>query len=110
MEISFIWPWVGPEASNILNMGPGRVQGSTRVVPLPTPPSSHHPGYTSSTTLLHAEADTVLAARAKEAVGLISVGQLSLWVLFSVLQGITEVYNLVETGRIINHSVIPGNE
>ena len=44
------------------------------------------------------------------AVGLISVGQLSLDSRFSVFGTITEVYNLVEIGKLINHLHIPGND
>ena len=47
LKIAFIWPWVGPKAGYILNMGPGRVPEGTRVVHPPGPPTSHHPGYTS---------------------------------------------------------------
>ena len=43
-------------------------------------------------------------------VGLISVGQLSLDDCFSGSRVMTEVYNLVEIDRIINHSPIPGTE
>ena len=43
-------------------------------------------------------------------VGLKSVEQLSLSDRFSGFQGITEVYNLVDIGRINNHFVIPGTE
>ena len=43
-------------------------------------------------------------------VGLKSVAQLSLGVLFSGFQGITEGYNVLRTGRINNHLVIPGNK
>ena len=43
-------------------------------------------------------------------VGLRSVDQLSLDARFSESGGMTEVYNLVEIGRIINHCLIPGNK
>ena len=43
-------------------------------------------------------------------VGLISVGQLSLSVLFSGFLGMTEGYNLSEIGRINNHSFIVGTD
>ena len=49
-------------------------------------------------------------AEVKEAVGLKSVAQLSLDDRFSGFLGITEVYNLVEISRIINHSFIPGTK
>ena len=42
------------------------------------------------------------------AVGLISVGQLSLDEHFSDIRGMTEVYNLLRIGRTNNHYVIPG--
>ena len=44
------------------------------------------------------------------AVGLRSVDQLCLSAQISDIRGITEVYNLVQLGRIINHFVIPGNK
>ena len=44
------------------------------------------------------------------AVGLISVGQLSLSEHFSGSRVMTEVYNLSDIGRINNHSFIAGNE
>ena len=44
------------------------------------------------------------------AVGLKSVAQLSLDDCFSGFQGMTEVYNLSEIGRINNHLYIPGLE
>ena len=43
-------------------------------------------------------------------VGLISVAQLTLDGLFSGFRTMTEVYNLVEIGRINDHYLIPGNE
>ena len=43
-------------------------------------------------------------------VGLKSVGQLSLVTHFSGFQGITEVYNLVDIGRINNHFHILGTK
>ena len=46
----------------------------------------------------------------KVAVGLISVGQLSLSVHFSGFQGITEVYNLSDTGNPNDHKCIPGTD
>ena len=44
------------------------------------------------------------------AVGLISVAQLSLSARFSGSRELTEVYNLIEIGRINNHNDIPGNK
>ena len=43
-------------------------------------------------------------------VGLKSVAQLSLYDHFSDIELMTEVYNLLEIGRINNHNVIPGTE
>ena len=49
LELSFLWPWVGPEAENMTNMGPGMVLGLGTGIPLPgTHPAIPHPGYTSS--------------------------------------------------------------
>ena len=42
--------------------------------------------------------------------GLISVAQLTLSLLFSGFLGITEVYNLARIDRINNHFVIPGTK
>ena len=44
------------------------------------------------------------------AVGLISVDQLPLGDHFSDIRGMTEVYNVRNIGRIINHKYIPGND
>ena len=73
-------------------------------------PAIPHPGYTLPTrpgwtTRLHP-----CWTRLKDAVGLISVDQLSLSVQFSGLQGFTEGYNLIRIGRINNHIVIPGTK
>ena len=46
----------------------------------------------------------------KDAVGLRSVDQLSLYDHFSETQGMTEVYNLVRIQEINNHSFIPGTK
>ena len=43
-------------------------------------------------------------------VGLILVAQLTLGVHFSGFLSITEVYNLLEIRRIINHFLIPGKD
>ena len=43
-------------------------------------------------------------------VGLRSVDQLSLSAGISDIQGMTEVYNLLDIGRIINHLVILQNK
>ena len=42
--------------------------------------------------------------------GLISVGQLTLRDEISDIEGMTEVYNLLNIGRINNHFLIAGNE
>ena len=44
------------------------------------------------------------------AVGLISVGQLTLEGHFSGSRGITEVYNVVKAGNANDHNVIPGTD
>ena len=31
LKIAFIWPWVGPQAGYMTNMGPGSMLGSTPV-------------------------------------------------------------------------------
>ena len=43
-------------------------------------------------------------------VGLRSVDQLTLSYEISGSRGMTEVYNLLRIGRIINHYCIPGNK
>ena len=50
------------------------------------------------------------AAQKNMAVGLISVAQLSLYTEISGFQELTEVYNLVDIGRINNHLLIPQKE
>ena len=76
---------------------------------LPAPPRVHP----SPTPLVATSGYTGARARVprlKVAVGLISVAQLTLDGRFSESRGITEVYNLVETDRIHNHFLIPGNK
>ena len=49
LKKAFIWPWVGPSAKYILNMGPGRSWEGTGYSPSthhPVPTRPHHPGYT----------------------------------------------------------------
>ena len=58
---------------------------------------------------MHAVTQRVVPA-VNSAVGLKSVRQLTLGAHISDITGMTEVYNLVETGRINNHCYIPGNE
>ena len=91
-------------------MGPGAVLVGYRYSTPPDPPGPHHPGYTprcreSTGTLPHGH-----AGQRNSGVGLKSVAQLSLYALISGFLGITEVYNLLRIGRIINHLVIPGNK
>ena len=45
-----------------------------------------------------------------KAVGLKSVAQLSLCVLFSGSRGITEVYNVLRAGNANDHKFIPGTK
>ena len=94
-------------------MGPGRYLVVYRYSTPPDPPSLHHPG-----TPPHYPATGVTAGytaaracpRLNMVMGLISVAQLSLSAQISQSSGITEVYNLVEIDRNINHSFIPGNK
>ena len=73
------------------------------------PPDTPTPG-TPSPPALHRTVMVRSEVRSIVAVGLKSVDQLTLSVLFSGLQGITEGYNLSVAGRINNHSLIPGTE
>ena len=70
--------------------------------PTPGTPLRHCPSYTTGTR--------AVPARLKEAVGLRSVGQLTLSARISGFQGITEGYNLPNTGNPNDHKSIPGNE
>ena len=76
----------------------------------PTHPVLHHPGYTPPPTIWLLVPYPLLPHRCNMAVGLISVAQLSLDRRFSGFQGMTEVYNLMDIGRINNHYVICQNE
>ena len=91
-------------------MGPGRVLGGYRVVPLPDHPSSPpprvHPPHRHPTLATRRAA----AAGLNSAVGLRSVAQLTLVGHFSGSRGMTEVYNLVVAGNANDHNVIPGNK
>ena len=94
-------------------MGPGRVLGGARVVPLqhpPSHPSSHHPGYTPLAPGMAARWLHAGAARRNSAVGLKSVDQLSLRLYISGFLGMTEVYNLSVAGNPNDHKLIPQNE
>ena len=94
----------------MLNMGSGRLGGWGTGIALPaTHPVSHTPG----TPLPHPGTSTSArrqSRRAKVAVGLKSVDQLTLSVHFSGFLGMTEVYNLLKIGRINNHFFIPGTD
>ena len=89
-------------------MDPGTGWVGTRYSPsqaLPPPiprvhPSHPHQCYMAPPRTRHGVVNMV--------VGLISVGQLSLCPEISRFQGITEGYNLLKIGRIINHLGIPG--
>ena len=74
--------------------------------PVPTRP--HHPGYTLPTGPGMLRAVQWQSQRAKVAVGLKSVAQLSLYARISGFLGITEVYNLLIAGNANDHNVIPG--
>ena len=69
-----------------------------------------HPGYTPSSPARLDHAAVPHSRGVKEAVGLKSVDQLSLSAHFSGSGVMTEVYNLLKIGRIINHKYIPGNK
>ena len=81
----------------MLNMGSWEGPGSTRYSTLPYPPSSppprvHPPSRTPGQQVRYGSA--VRYGGVNEVVGLRSVAQLSLYVLFSGLRTMTEVYNL----------------
>ena len=84
-------------------MGPGMAVWLGTGIALPaTPPATPprvHPSLPHPVPTTAAPVDPGL----KGVVGLISVAQLSLSAHFSGFQGITEVYNLVDTGIINNH-------
>ena len=69
-----------------------------------------HPGYTPPATPVPAAPADVHVPDLNTAVGLISVDQLSLSGRISGFQGMTEVYNLSDIGRINNHSLICQNK
>ena len=75
----------------------------TRYSTPPGHPSSHHPGYTSSTPLLMHAVTQRSAARSKWVVGLRSVAQLTLSAHISGFGTITEVYNLLVAGITNDH-------
>ena len=73
-------------------------------------PSPPHPGYTSPYPHSALATGAPRTRGTKEAVGLKSVGQLSLSAQISRFRGITEVYNLVKVRDPNDHKCIPGNE
>ena len=78
----------------------------TRYSPPRHPPSHTPPGTTPGTPLPALPSCTMVTAvlpLSNMAVGLKSVGQLSLDARFSGFQGMTEVYNLSKIDRINNH-------
>ena len=81
---------------------PGIAPPSPPTIP---PPRVHLPTEPPSTR----QRTRVLTA-VNMVVGLISVDQLTLGLLFSDIRGMTEVYNLIKVRRINNHFVIPGND
>ena len=87
--------------------------GSTRVVPLPVPTSPIPRVHPSPAR--HYRVRTLPLPHGHDggvnmAVGLRSVGQLSLDAHISGLRGMTEVYNVINIGRINNHFTIPQKE
>ena len=84
--------------------------GGYRYSPPSHPPQYPYPGYTPPPYPCTELSCTGPTPGPNSAVGLKSVGQLTLEAVFSGLQGITEVYNLLGTGRINNHFLIPGIE
>ena len=98
----------------MLNMGPRMagwvVPGIALPVPHPVPHPGTPPGYTP---VQHGETSRRCAVPYmwdNQAVGLISVHQLSLSDHISGSRVMTEVYNLSGIGRIINHLCIPGTK
>ena len=98
-------------------MGPWDGPGWVPVLALPgTHPATHRPHYPGYTPPLPRRVPRVrctwdCSARGlNSAVGLKSVAQLTLSVLFSGFRGMTEVYNLVTVDNPNDHFVIPGNE
>ena len=94
-------------------MGLGWVLGSTRYsppgIPQSPPPWVHLPS-TMPVVLMTSVLPRGHVPEVNSAVGLKSVGQLSLCARFSRFQGITEGYNLVYIGNPNDHKYIPGLE
>ena len=106
-RIAFIWPWVGPQPLNMVNMGPGmRLVLGTGIALQTTHPATH-PVYPPRVHPCPPRTSTPVSSgprrRAQCAVGLKSVGQLSLSIHISDIRGMTEVYNVRKIGRINNH-------
>ena len=81
------------------------------------PPTTHPATHTPGTPPPHRAVPPGMVQRCtgmyggvNSVVGLKSVHQLSLYVLFSGFLGMTEVYNLRKIGRINNHYDIPGTK
>ena len=72
-------------------------------IALPAPSPVPYPGYTLPARTPYCTRPRSCRGARKCVVGLRSVAQLTLDDRFSETQGITEVYNLVETGNINNH-------
>ena len=90
-------------------MGTGiALPGTHPASPSPTTPGTPSPYRTPEHQVRYGGAVTY--GGVNSAVGLKSVGQLSLSVQISGFHKMTEVYNLVEIRRINNHFHIPGNE
>ena len=98
-----IRPWVGPGLKNMLNMGSWDGSGGYRYSTPPSPPASHHPGYTPPPTPVPVRTMKGAVQQTKYVVGLKSVDQLSLSDRISGSHTMTEVYNLSKIGRITNH-------
>ena len=82
----------------------------TRYSTPPSPPRYPHPGYTPPCRYSVIIRYTGQCGQSNSAVGLKSVGQLTLRVHFSDFRGITEVYNLLDAGDPNDHNVIPGTD
>ena len=74
---------------------------------LPATHRSQHPGYTPPHPGTAVHVHGRCRDQTKYAVGLISVGQLSLYAQIWEIQGMTEVYNLVRIDNPDDHKSIP---
>ena len=91
-------------------MGPGAVLVGYRYSTPPGPPVLPPPRVHPSLPCTASAVPGAALEQENSAVGLKSVRQLSLSVHISDIEPFTEVYNLVEIGRINNHNDIPGNK